>query len=59
MKQFKTFEEFIINIDLIPNTVAVDVMKRINDWLSSGGKEEDSYIQKQLKFASYFIGKSN
>ena len=59
MKEFKTFAEFRLNIDLIPNTVAIDVMKRINDWLSSGGKEEDPYIQKQLKFASYFIGKSN
>ena len=56
MKEFNSFIELRCNIDLIPVTVALDVMTRINDWLLSGGQLEDSYIKQQLKFASQFIG---
>ncbi len=39
-----------IHIDLIPLSVLQDVDKRISDWLSMGGKEDDSYIQRQIKY---------
>ena len=55
MKEFKTFMDFRHNIDLVPEAVALDVMIRINDWITSGGQLDDSYIKQQLKFASQFI----
>ena len=55
MKEFKTFMDFRMNIDLIPTTVALDVMTRINDWLISDGNIEDEYIKRQLQYASQFI----
>ena len=44
--------ENIVNIhtDLIPLSVLQDVDKRISDWLAMGGKEDDSYIQRQIKY---------
>ena len=56
MKEFKSFTDFRINMQLIPEVVALDTLVRINDWLLSGGQLEDSYIKQQLKFASQFIG---
>ena len=55
MKEFKTFMDFRMNIDLIPTTVALDVMTRINDWLISDGNIEEEYIKRQLQYASQFI----
>lgn len=45
----------MINIDdidfkYIPIAVVDDVKKRIVDWLASGGKPEDPYVQQQLKY---------
>lgn len=56
MKVFKNFTDFRMNIQLIPEIVALDVMARINDWLLSGGTLEDQYVMQQLEFASNFIG---
>lgn len=39
-----------IHTDLIPLSVLQDVDKRISDWLAMGGKEDDSYIQSQIKY---------
>lgn len=55
MKEFNSFIELRCNIDLIPVTVALDVMTRINDWILSGGSIEDEYVKSNLKFASKFI----
>lgn len=40
----------ISKLDL-PLNVLQDVNKRINDWLSMGGNEEDPYIQRQIEYA--------
>ena len=54
MKEFNNFTDFRMNINLVPELVALDVMTRINDWLISGGNLEDEYIKSQLRYASLF-----
>lgn len=39
----------------LPLVVLQDVDKRIGDWLASGGKEDDPYIEQQLRFAKKFL----
>ena len=39
-----------INTRLIPISVLQDVKHRISDWLASGGKETDPYIQRQIDY---------
>jgi hypothetical protein len=55
MKEFKNITDLTCNLHLIPEIVAVDVLKRIVDWLTSGGSSEDGYIKRQLAYASKFI----
>lgn len=38
-----------INLDVIPANVLQDVDKRISDWRAAGGKDDDPYIQQQLR----------
>ena len=47
-----------MNLYLIPTYVALDVLLRINDWVVSGGKIEDEYVQNQIKYANKFINES-
>ena len=54
-REFNNLTDLSCNLHLIPEAVAVDVMKRIADWLSSGGSSEDRYIKTQLEYASKFI----
>lgn len=39
-----------INTKLIPIPVLQDVKSRISDWLASGGKETNPYIQRQIDY---------
>lgn len=39
-----------INTKLIPISAMQDVKHRISDWLASGGKETDPYIQRQIDY---------
>ncbi|MGG3800440.1 DUF6877 family protein [Metabacillus fastidiosus] len=39
----------------LPLEVLQDIDKRIGDWLASGGKEDDPYIEQQLRFAKRFV----
>lgn len=39
---------------LLPLPVLQDINQRIGDWLASGGKETDPYIEQQLRFARRF-----
>ena len=55
MKEFKNFTDFRMNMDLIPEVVALDSLVRINDWLLSGGSLDDRYVKQVLTFASQFI----
>lgn len=45
----------VINIDdidfnYIPIAAVEDVKSRIADWLASGGKTDDLYVQRQLQY---------
>lgn len=39
----------------LPLTVLQDINQRIGDWLAMGGKEDDPYIEQQLRFAQRFV----
>lgn len=41
----------------IPVGVIHDINNRITDWLASGGKITDPYIQPQYRYAERFINK--
>lgn len=56
MKQEKTaLSEINAISDKIPTPVLEDVNKRVTDWLSAGGNEDDPYIEQQLRFAKKFL----
>lgn len=57
MEAFNNYEEFTIGYREIPEVIALDVFKRICDWLSNGGNIEDDYVKKQLEYASKYIAK--
>lgn len=57
MTEFKNYEEFTLNYQTIPKEIALDVFKRVCDWLGSGGNLADGYVKKQLNYASKFIAK--
>ncbi|WP_242266107.1 MULTISPECIES: DUF6877 family protein [unclassified Bacillus cereus group] len=42
----------------VPVVVLEDVMNRITDWIVSGGKEDDPYIEQQLKFVERVAARS-
>lgn len=46
--------DLILNLHLIPDVVAIDVMKRIIDWTSSGGSYQDDYVLRQINYALSF-----
>ncbi len=59
MKEFKTVIELTCNLHLLPSNVAIDVLKRIVDWLNNTNTTvEEDYIKIQLKYASMFINKN-
>lgn len=39
----------------LPLPVLQDIDKRITDWIASGGRHDDPYIEQQLRFAKRFI----
>lgn len=39
-----------IDFNYIPIAVVNGTMKRIADWIATGGKAEDPYIQQQLQY---------
>ena len=48
-------EEFNKLADKLPMAILEDIHRRIGDWLASGGKENDPYIEQQLRYAKRFI----
>ncbi|MFB5548248.1 DUF6877 family protein [Bacillus cereus] len=42
----------------VPAVVLEDVMNRIKDWIVSGGKEDDPYIEQQLRFMERVAARS-
>lgn len=48
-------EEIALIAHQLPTPVLMDINQRIGDWLASGGKETDPYIEQQLRFAKRFV----
>ncbi|HBZ09145.1 MAG TPA: hypothetical protein DEO65_04545 [Bacillus bacterium] len=48
-------QEIILLSNKLPALVLKNINQRIGDWLASGGKENDPYIEQQLRFARRFI----
>jgi len=48
-------EEITSIAHLLPTPVLMDINQRIGDWLASGGKETDPYIEQQLRFVKRFV----
>ncbi|WP_194287442.1 DUF6877 family protein [Gracilibacillus oryzae] len=44
-------EEIMKISSKLPFVILQDINQRIGDWLASGGKEDDPYIEQQLRFA--------
>lgn len=44
---------------LLPHVVLADVAKRMRDWVESGGKDDDPYMQRQLDYAEKFMDKGD
>lgn len=55
MIEIKNYNDLRLNLDLLPPSVALDVMCRICDWLSSGGCLDDNYVKTQLEYANNII----
>lgn len=39
----------------LPIEVLQDIDKRVGDWIAAGGKEDDPYIEQQLRFARNYL----
>lgn len=54
-------EDIVKALEDVPNpmkvTVLMDINNRVTDWMGTGGKEDDPYIQQQVRYAEN-IGKS-
>ncbi|MFD2867568.1 DUF6877 family protein [Kurthia populi] len=40
-------------ISEMPLPVLKDVQRRLTDWASSGGKEDDPYVEQQLRYMKH------
>lgn len=50
MKQKDIAKELIINLAKCEDSVKADVIRRVADWLESGGDLNDDYIMNQLRY---------
>lgn len=51
----KTLSDLLEVAHKLPEEVFYDIEKRITDWMASGGKETDPYIQRQLMYAELWL----
>lgn len=52
-------EEIIKLSSQLPAPVLKDIHTRIGDWLASGGKDTDPYLEQQLRFAKNYLKLKN
>lgn len=55
LEERSPLHEILMIADQMPAEVLKDINRRIGDWLASGGKETDEYIEQQLRFARRFL----
>lgn len=47
----KTMYDLLKYSNKIPTNILQDINNRIIDWIASGGKDTDPYIQQQFRYA--------
>lgn len=50
MKSEETLKQLFMNLAKCSIEVKADVIKRVSDWIESGGSLEDPYIVNQLQY---------
>ncbi|MDR9857788.1 hypothetical protein RJP21_29790 [Paenibacillus sp. VCA1] len=55
LEEHSPLHEIFMIAGQLPAEVLKDISQRIGDWLATGGKETDEYIEQQLRFAQKFV----
>lgn len=50
MREFIGLMDILLYDEEIPHHYKADVIKRVNDWCASGGKETDDYVKRQYHY---------
>lgn len=50
MKQKDVAKELFVNLASCENSVKADVIRRVADWVESGGDLNDDYVLNQLRY---------
>lgn len=50
MNEFVKLYDILLHDTEIPHMYKQDVIKRVNDWIKSGGKETDDYVKRQYEY---------
>lgn len=53
--KISNINDLMRNADKLPLMVLEDILKRVTDWMASGGDIKDEYIQNQFRYAEKFI----
>lgn len=52
MKSKDVAKQLFINLSMCEDRVKADVIRRVSDWLESGGKLSDPYVYNQLQYTN-------
>ncbi len=53
--KISNINDLMRNADKLPLMVLEDILKRVTDWMASGGNIKDEYVQNQFRYAEKFI----
>ena len=55
LMKISNINDLMRNAEKLPLVVLEDIVKRVTDWMASGGDIKDEYIQRQFRYAEKFI----